>query len=73
MTYSEYLFGQLMQAYLHCTGNIPYDRLFEETIALHKCFENSEENIETKNEYECMEKYIRNNELFIIETLSKWE
>jgi hypothetical protein len=72
MTYSEYLFGQLMQAYISC-GNIPYDRLFEETQALHKRFEDSDENIETKNEYECIEEYIRNNELFIIKTLEKWE
>lgn len=72
MNYSQYLFGQLMQAYISC-GNIPYDRLFEETIALHKCFEDSDENIETKNEYECMEKYIRNNESFIINTLKVWE
>jgi len=72
LSYSEYLFGQLMQSYLSC-GNIPYDRLFEETKALYKCFEDSDENIETKGEYECIERYIRNNESFITNSLNKWE
>jgi hypothetical protein len=72
MNYSQYLFGQLIQANLSC-GNIPYDRLFGETLSLYECYEDSDEFIETKGEYECMELYIRNNEMFIINTLAEWE
>jgi hypothetical protein len=72
MNYSKYLFGQLLQKHLSC-GNIPFDDLYKVTKELYLCFEDSDENIETKGEYECMERYIRNNEMFLIHSLTLFE
>lgn len=69
MNYSEYLFGQLFQNYFVETKTIPYDELYPLTKELYECFEDSDENIETKSEYDCIESYIRNNENFLSEMI----
>lgn len=69
MNYSEYLFGQLLQNYFVEAQNVPYDELYPLTKELYKCFEYSDENIEVKSEYDCMEKYIRNHESFLLYSL----
>jgi len=73
MNYSQYLFGQLMQAHLGGCGNVPYDILFPKTMCLYDGYEGSEYDVEDKSEYDCMVNYIRNNEMLLIETLGQWE
>lgn len=69
MNYSEYLFGQLLQNYFVEVQSVPYDELYPLTKELYKCFEDSDENIDTKSEYDCIERYIRNNESFLLESI----
>ena len=69
MNYSQYLFGQLLQAKFVEVGSIPYDELYPLTMELYTCFEDSDENIDTRSEYDCMERYITNNETFLLESI----
>lgn len=72
MNYSHFLFAMLLQDYFREDKEfqeVPYDLLYEELEDLYNCFYDSDENIETKSEYDCISNYIVNNESFIINTL----
>ena len=72
MNYSQYLFGQLIQALTNGCGNVPYDMLFPVTMCLYDGYEGSEYDIEDKSEYDCMVNYIKNNDMLILNELAKW-
>jgi transcription termination factor NusB len=68
MTYSQFLFSQLLRDLIFTANEKEYDLLFELSNNLYNNFENSEENKQDKSEYECIVDYIYNNTEYL-ETL----
>jgi hypothetical protein len=68
MTYSQFLFSQLLRDLIFTANEKEYDLLFELSNNLYNNFENSEENKLNKSEYDCIVDYIYNNKEYL-ETL----
>ena len=62
MEYSFFLFSKLADLYLDT--EYEYDLLFEDLKTLYHTFENSEHNVDTKPEYECMVDFFKANTEF---------
>lgn len=71
MSYEHFLFASLLLDYFkdNETLDLAYDVVYSKVFELYKCFEDSDENIDTKSEYECILKYFNNNESFLVHML----
>ncbi len=57
MTYSEFLFSQLFMD--HITHRNEYDLIFSEILRHYELFLISDENVDTKSEYDCIVDYLK--------------
>ena len=64
MNYNEFLFCQLLQLHVEYYRELEYDLLFEAIPKLYKDFQDSTYNMSSKSEYECIEEYIKNNDIW---------
>lgn len=62
MEYSFFLFSKIADLYLNT--DYEYDNLFDDLKKLYHTFQNSEHNVDTKPEYECMVEFFKANTEF---------
>lgn len=64
MSYEEFLFCQLLQVQVEHYRELEYDLLYEQVPALYKKFKDSNYNKSTVWLYECIEKYLENEDVW---------
>jgi len=66
MNYSSYLFNSLLSCHNKSFDRLPYDLQYHAHTDLHKEFECSEFNVDTKSEYDCMNEFLENKNVSTI-------